>query len=210
MDAILLSDEILMEQFQNGDESAFCVLFDRYTPRLINFAYRFLHSRCVAEDIIQETFVRLYRGKDRYDTQRPFRPWMFSIASRLVSNCLRDRKRHQEVALEADYTDDENHSLKEVLWDKSSLPPLELSEKRETIRAVRQAINRLPENQRVAVFLARFEGMSYREISLAMSTSVSAIESLLFRARQTLKLDLSRTYKPHIEIHLHSPAAVEI
>ncbi len=188
-----------MKEFQNGEESAFGVLFDRYTPRLINFAYRFLHSRGGAEDVIQETFVRIYKGKDRYDTERLFRPWVFAIASRLISNCLRDTKRHQEMALETNTICGEKKSLAEMLPDNSILMPLDLSEQNERSETVRHAVDGLPDKQRLALLLCRFEGMSYNDISHVMNTSVSAIESLLFRARQSLKRELSTQFAPTIK-----------
>ncbi|HMU76164.1 MAG TPA: sigma-70 family RNA polymerase sigma factor [Elusimicrobiota bacterium] len=112
-------DESLMRQFQAGDGEAFDALFDRYSARLINFAFRFLHSREEAEDAAQDVFLRLRGKKERYDPSRPFRPWLFSIASRLVSNRLRQKKRHPLLSI-FNREDDEGESP--VLIDPADPP----------------------------------------------------------------------------------------
>ena len=187
------SDESLMRRFQAGEDEAFQALFNRYSSHLINFAYRFLSSREASEDVAQETFLRVYRGKDRYDATRPFRPWLFSIAVRLASNRLRDQKRHPRVALEGEQDEDGDRQALD-LSDTSPLPHAEL-ERRHLAERVKEALKVLPETQRTAVLLARFEGLSYAEIAEAMGTSVTAVKLLLFRARQTLKKVLT----PYVE-----------
>jgi RNA polymerase sigma-70 factor, ECF subfamily len=185
------SDEELMRRFQSGEDEAFRVLFDRYASHLINFAYRLLSSRDESEDIAQEVLLRVYKGKDRYDPSRPFRPWIFSIASRLISNRLRDRKRHPQVSLNFK-PDEDHHDIPTIdLADKSSHPTEEILEKQQLAQHVQKALADLPENQRTAVLLARFEEMPYEEIAATMGSSVSSVKSLLFRARQTLKAVLT-------------------
>lgn len=188
------SDEVLMRLFQGGDEEAFKTLFDRYSARLINFAHRSFHNREEAEDVAQETLLRVYRGKDRYDASRPFRPWLYSIIARLVSNRLRDKKRHPCVSL--DYqTEDGNGSVEpSELIEKRRVE--DSCEKKEVADVVRQAFERLPENQRLAVTLAKYEEMPYHDIARIMEISLSAVESLLFRARQSLKKNLSPYVNP--------------
>ncbi len=182
------TDESLMRRFQAGEREAFEALFDRYAAALINFACRFLHSRCEAEDVAQEIFLRVYKANDRYDALRPFRPWLYSIASRLVSDHVRAIKSHQEVAIDAECAaGGEGHSLLEVLADVAFREPHRALEKDDDVQKVRKALATLPKNQRVAVLLARFEDMSYEEITQTMNLSISAVKSLLFRAKQTLK-----------------------
>lgn len=185
------SDEEFMRRFQSGDEQAFRLLFDRYASHLINFAYRMLTSRDEAEDLTQEVLLRVYRAKDHYDPSRPLRPWIFAIASRLISNRLRDRKLHSQVSL--DFKPDEDHDaiLASDLPDRASPPSDEILERQRLVQQVQKALAELPENQRTAVLLARFEEMPYEEIAVAMGNSVSSVKSLLFRARQTLKTILT-------------------
>jgi RNA polymerase sigma-70 factor (ECF subfamily) len=142
----------------------------------------------------------LYKGKDRYDARRPFRPWLFSIASRLVIDRLRARKRHQEVALEATIdTRPESRSLIDILPDASFMKPQDIMEKTEMVQQVREALDGLPENQRIAVLLVRFDEMSYVEVAHTMDLSIAAIKSLLFRAKQTLKRILAPMERRELE-----------
>ena len=186
------SDEVLMERFKSGDERAFCVIFDRYTRRLVNFAYRFLHSQRAAEDIAQEVFLRVYKQKELYDDRRPFRPWFYSIASHLVSDHLRTHKRHPEMSLDGQPShSEESRSLHDMLPAPSRLNPDEVLVTAELCQKVRLVLEALPEKQRLAVSLARFEELPYKEIAQALDISIPAVESLLFRARQTLKQALA-------------------
>ena len=189
------TDESLMGLFQSGDEDAFRTLFERYTVPLINFAYRFLSSRSEAEDVAQEVFLRIYRNKERFDTGRPFRGWIFTIAARLASNHASKRKTHAETALDRNPSAEDAPSLAETLADSAALTPEQEELRKELAGKVQKALADLPSPQRTAVLLSRFEGMSYDEIAGTMGTTVSAIKSLLFRARQTLVKDLA----PHYE-----------
>lgn len=180
-------DESLMRDFASGSQEAFELIFERYSSHIINFAYRFLGTREEAEDIAQEVFLRIYRAKEQYDANRPFRPWIFSITSRLISNRLRDRKRHPTASLDWNVEDDEGSSQALQIPEKPGHEPAQILGKKQLVLTVRRALEQLPENQRTAVILARFEEMSYEEIAQAMNTSVLAVKSLLFRARESLK-----------------------
>jgi len=184
------SDESLMSLFQQGDGEAFHTLFDRYCSRVINFSYRFLNSREEAEDITQDLFIRIYRKKLSYDLNSPFRPWLYSIVSRLISNKLRDKKRHPHHSLDWTATGEAGDGFSADSLETSSLAESEIFEKADLIRSVQSAIQALPENQRTAVILSRFESMPYEQIATAMGISLSSVTSLLFRARQTLKKSL--------------------
>lgn len=183
------TDETLMRRFQAGDEESFEPIFNRYSEHVLNFAYRFLHSQAEAEDVTQEIFLRIYRGKDRYEAERPFRPWLFTIASRLLSNRVRDSKRRAQVSL--DSTDSEYGEWSLNLPDLSTPQPQEVAAVKEKRRVIQAALDQLPEDQRIAVLLCRFEGLSYEEIAESMNTSISAVKSLLYRAHQNLKQLLS-------------------
>ncbi len=184
------SDESLMILFQEGNEEAFQLFFDRYSSRIINFAYRFLNSKEEAEDIAQEVFVRIYRKKLSYDPKSPFRPWLYSIVAHLFSNRLRDKKRHPHQSLDWTASDDGGNDFSPESIEISSPAEKDSLEKAEITRSVQSAIQALPENQRTAVILARYENMSYEEIAVTMSLSLSSVTALLFRARQTLKKTL--------------------
>lgn len=181
------TDESLMARFKEGSEDDFNVLFDRYSSHVINFVYRFLGSREEAEDLAQEVFLRVYRAQNRYDASRPFRPWLFAIASRLVSNRLRDRKRHPLASLDQQAEGESGEPLSWQFPDPPPTRPAESLDKRDLALTVQNVLDRLPETQRMAVLLARFEEMSYEDIAQSLGTSVSAVKSLIFRARLTLK-----------------------
>jgi RNA polymerase sigma-70 factor, ECF subfamily len=183
-----------MARFQGGDEEAFQALFGHYSSRLINFAHRSLRSREEAEDVAQEALLRVYRKKDRYDPARPFRAWLFSIAVRLVSNRRRDSKRHPGLSLDG-RPEEGTQGPPPELPDAPSGRPEQAVEKQRLVQAVQETLEALPENQRAAVLLARFEGMSYEEIAQALDISEASVKSLLFRARQTLKDSLA-SYAP--------------
>jgi RNA polymerase sigma-70 factor (ECF subfamily) len=180
------TDEELMAAFQSGSEEAFKTLFDRYAVRLFNFSLRFFKSNEEAEDVAQEVLLRVFHKKERFDASKPFRPWIFTIASRMISNRLRDKKRHPHLSLDKTIENYEGEDLKLDLVESPQLRPDTIHEGIEITEAVRRAIEALPENQRVAVLLARYEEMSYEDIAQSMSTSVSSVKSLLFRARITL------------------------
>lgn len=180
------SDEELMAAFQSGSEEAFKTLFDRYAARLFNFSLRFFRSNEEAEDVAQEVLLRVFHKKERFDTSKPFRPWIFTIASRMISNRLRDKKRHPHLSLDKTTENDEGEELKLDPVESPQLRPDSIREGVEITDAVQRAIEALPENQRAAILLARYEEMSYEEIAQSMSTSVSSVKSLLFRARITL------------------------
>lgn len=187
---VVVTDEDLMAAFQSGDEEAFRTLFDRYAARLFNFSLRFFRSREDAEDAAQEVLLRVYHKKDRFDASRFFKPWVFTIASRIISNRLRDKKRHPHISLDRPV---ENNDGDEIVVEPSESPrlsPEKIEENIQLIQAVQRALEDLPQNQRTAVLLARFEEMSYEEIAESMSTTVSSVKSLLFRAKATLMVAL--------------------
>lgn len=195
------SDESLMRRFQSGDTDAFVLLFNRYSTHLINFANRFLFSQEESEDAAQEVLLRIHSAKDRYDVSRPFRPWLFSIASRLISNRLRQKKRHPLVSLFHSTEDDDSPPVDPP--EQRRHGPEQNMENQHLAALIQSSLALLPENQRTAVILARFEDMTNEEIAQTMETSVSSVKSLLFRAKQTLKNAL----KPFIQNQFPKSAA---
>jgi len=183
-----------MRQFQAGDVESFKSIFDRHSQHILNFSFRYLHSRTDAEDVTQEVFLRIHRGKDDYSPNRPFRPWLFTIASRLLSNRVRDIKRRPQISLDSADPDATHEAF--LVPDRTTPEPAQAAEVAERAAVVRKALNGLPNNQRIALLLCRFDGFSYEQIAEMMETTVSAVKALLYRAHQTLKqtlpTDLSR------------------
>jgi RNA polymerase sigma-70 factor, ECF subfamily len=182
-------DVCLMLEFQNGNKASFETLMRKYFPRLLNFIYRYVNDREIAEDITQEVFIRVYKSGPQYKPQSKFQTWVFTIARNLSLNELR-RHRYKTVSLDETFSSDEGE-LKRQIEDPRSESPDEDILRREQASAVRAAIDDLPETQRVAVLLRRYEQFSYEEIAATMNVSVKAVKSLLSRAKEALKVKLT-------------------
>jgi RNA polymerase sigma-70 factor (ECF subfamily) len=182
-------DVRLMLEFQEGNKASFETLLHKYFPRLVNFIYRYLSSREAAEDIAQEVFIRVYKSGASYKPQSKLQTWIFTIARNLSLNELR-RNKHRTVSLDATFSSDEGELQRQV-QDPNSPNPSDDILRREKADAVKAAINDLPENQRVAVLLRRYEQFSYEEIAQMLNISSKAVKSLLSRAKESLKEKLT-------------------
>jgi RNA polymerase sigma-70 factor (ECF subfamily) len=180
-------DVQLMLRFQKGDLEAFQKLFHKYSPSVVNFAFRFLGSQARAEEIAQEVFLQVYRWQKRYEPRAKFSTWLFKIAH---NHCLNEvRKGEYRVSLESlDSPRDMDGEERE-----SNIPDTTLS-KGEDILAAKEAaariqriLWRIPESQRMALLLSRMEGMSYQQVAEVLGSTEKAVKSLVFRATQSLK-----------------------
>jgi len=179
------SDTELMEKVAKEDTAAFGEIMRRYQSPLFNFIYRTLSDYGEAEDLTQETFLRIYNSAKRYKPSAKFTTYLFKIARNLCLNKLRKSHRFNIFSLE-----EKDAGIQAP--DGNS--PEAIYEKKETAALIGRALATLPENQRMAVILQRFHNLSYKEISKVMGCSVSAVESLLFRAKQNLKTKLSASF----------------
>ncbi|MBD3335842.1 MAG: sigma-70 family RNA polymerase sigma factor [Candidatus Eisenbacteria bacterium] len=165
-----------------GDEDAFALLVRRWEKAVFAFLEMMVGSPEEAQDLAQEAFLRMCRHAPRYRPSGQFRSWLFRIAGNLARSRLRRRKILRWVRFDP------------VLHDRlipGDRPDAAL-ERQERRRAVRRALGRLPERQRQALVLRQYEGLAYREIAETMETTVSAVESLLFRAMAALGKELRR------------------
>ena len=182
-----VSDEELVEKAQNGSEAHFNLLVDRHTPTVYRLALGITGNHHEAEDIVQETFVKVYSNLQRYSPAKAgFKTWLLTIARNQSINVFKSLKR-KTARLLMDY-DVEDHSF--GVGDNPFTPTYRnaeqmLSLKQEMART-RSAVKSLPERQRTALLLKAQEGLSYDEIASIMKTSVSSVESLIFRARKKL------------------------
>jgi RNA polymerase sigma-70 factor (ECF subfamily) len=177
----------LMALVGAGEEGAFEQLVERHQRLVIGTVGRMLGSGSDAEDIAQQVFVRVWKNAKRYEPRAKFTTWLLKITRNLVFNELRRRSRHPQVPLQSE-SDEEERPLKD---EQAVAPDASLLE-HELQQAVDAAISNLPETQRMAVVLRRYEELSYEEIAEAMDQSVSAVKSLLFRARTELRENLRR------------------
>ncbi len=175
-------DVELMLRFQKGDERAFEELVRRHTRGLLNLVYRYLGDASRAEDVAQDIFVKVYRARMKYEPKAKFSTWLYRIA---VNHCLNEIRARRAQPASAAPADD-------LLEESSGEHPDARLHRLELQQAVKRALDALPETQRLAVLLARYEEMSYGEIAQAMGLSLEAVKSLLFRAKENLKQALAR------------------
>lgn len=176
-----------------GDEQSFGLLLQRYRSPLVNFLYRMVRNREQAEDLAQEVFLRVYRAREEYVPSAKFTTWLFRIATNLALNSVRDtRYQRMEVSIDAPVTVDAEDGEEKTLDVPEKHPNIEqhlVEEARKQM--IRHAIDKLPEKQRAAVLLHKYQELDYGEISTILHCSESALKSLLFRAYETLRVELA-------------------
>ncbi|MEX2526003.1 MAG: sigma-70 family RNA polymerase sigma factor [Gemmatimonadota bacterium] len=177
-----LSDSDVVQQFLDGEPRAFGELVDRYDSRLINFVYRTVGDRERAQDLVQETFVRVYRHLHRFDQSKKFSTWIYTIASNLAKNELRNRSRNPLVLFqtikrnwEADH--------RPLEWEDHSYKPDDLFRKRHLREMVEKAVQELPEHHRIVFVLRELEGKTYEDIADITGVNLGTVKSRLNRAR---------------------------
>jgi RNA polymerase sigma-70 factor (ECF subfamily) len=180
-------DVRLMRLVSQGDTSAFEKLIERHQSLVAGTVARMLGSNSDVEDIAQQVFIRVWKSARRYVPRAKFTTWLLKITRNLVFNELRRSKRHAHVPLQTD-PGAEEFPLKD---EKNPSPDASLLET-ELQQAIDDAITQLPESQRMALILRRYEQLSYEEISEVLDLSVPAVKSVLFRARTELRARLSR------------------
>ena len=181
-----MSDAEIMLRVREGDDSGFEYLIQKYHKPMIHFMFRMVHNQAVAEELAQEVFLRVYRSRQSYRAEAKFTTWLYRIATNLGVNHARDTKYEraaQNVYL--DQPDPETGTTPDVA-DQTASVEQELV-KDERMRAIRQHVLALPERQRTAVLMHKYQGLDYKQIGEVLKLSESATKSLLFRAYQTLR-----------------------
>jgi RNA polymerase sigma-70 factor, ECF subfamily len=183
------SDAEIMLQVKAGDDSAFEYLVQKYRRPMVNFMFRTAHSSAAAEDLAQEVFLRVYRSRQSYEASAKFTTWLYRIATNLAVNHASDtRHERPENTVSLDEPDEESGRTLD-LPDRT--PSAEQTMvRRERVAAIRQRVQALPERQRIAVVMHKYEQMEYRQIADVLQLSESATKSLLFRAYETLREQL--------------------
>jgi RNA polymerase sigma-70 factor (ECF subfamily) len=180
-------DVRLMELVGTGDSGAFEQLMERHQRLVVGTVGRMLGNTSDAEDIAQQVFVRVWKSAKRYVPRAKFTTWLLKITRNLVFNELRRRSRHPQVPLQGESEEEER-----PIRDENAITPDASMLEQELQKAIEAAIANLPETQRLAVILRRYEELSYEEIAETLDQSVSAVKSLLFRARTELRTSLSQ------------------
>ena len=174
-------DVRLMLAFRDGDERAFDALFERWAGRVLRFVERMVREPAVAEDLVQETFLRVWRARARYQPEARFSTWLFTIAGNAARNEL--RRPFRAVAHDSLDLDAEDAKL-ELAADGPAND--ELLDARRTGHGLENALAALPERQREALWLRAVEGLSYAEVAQALDTSEQSVKALIHRARVAL------------------------
>ena len=177
-----LDDSGLVAAFLAGEKRAFTELVERYHGRLVNFVYRTTGDRERSEDLVQETFIRVYRHLHRFDQSKKFSTWVYTIASNLAKNELRNRSRNPLVLFqtirkswEADH--------RPLEWEDNTYRPDDLFRKRHLRHLVESAVSELPEHHRTVFVLREMEGKTYEEIAEITGCNLGTVKSRLNRAR---------------------------
>ncbi|MFZ0332551.1 MAG: sigma-70 family RNA polymerase sigma factor [Candidatus Acidiferrales bacterium] len=182
------SDVQLMLDVKAGDELSFELLLKKYRTPLVNFLYRMVKDQAAAEDLAQEVFLRVYRARKEYSPSAKFTTWLFRIATNLALNAIRDG-RYRQMQISIDTPRDEDEPVIEIAAQETRADDCLIE--RERNEMIRGAILALPEKQRVAVILHKYEEMDYGQIGKILGCSESALKSLLFRAYETLRVQLA-------------------
>jgi RNA polymerase sigma-70 factor (ECF subfamily) len=187
----MLSDAEVMLRVAAGDTSAFDYLVDKYRRPMISFMYRMTHNQAVAEEMAQEVFLRVYRSRHSYAASAKFTTWLYRIATNLAVNHARDTKHERpEKTVNLDEPDVETGMTMDVA--DSGLNAEQNILRRERLAAIRRQVEALPERQRMAVLMHKYQNMDYKQIAAVLKLSESATKSLLFRAYETLRETLKQ------------------
>ena len=185
--ATLERDAELMLRVREGDTESFTLLLERHRTPVIHFLYRMVQNQSVAEELAQEVFLRVYRSRANYEPTAKFTTWLFRIASHLALNWIRDR-RHERGQESLDQ-ESQDGMVRQV---SDHGPTAEQSLVRESkFEEIRRAIQSLPEKQKAAVLMHKYEEMEYSQIAAVLECSESAVKSLLFRAYESLRARLA-------------------
>lgn len=181
--ATLERDAELMLRVRAGDETSFALLLERHRTPLVHFLYRMVGNQAISEELAQEVFLRVYRSRTSYEPTAKFTTWLYRIATHLALNSLRDGKKekgHQSL----------DEEVMEGIDRQVASPDRNVEEellRQARFREIRAAVEALPEKQRAAVLLHKYQGLGYAQIAKVLDTSESAVKSLLFRAYETLR-----------------------
>ena len=181
-----MDDATIMLELRAGNMAGFDYLIQKYRKPIIHFMYRMVHNQAIAEELAQEVFLRVYRSRETYRAEARFSTWLYRIATNLGVNHARDTRQERSAStVHLDEIDPETGTTPDVA--DSSIGAEKAMLRDERMNAIRQHVLALPERQRMAVLMHKYEGMDYKQIGEVLKLSESATKSLLFRAYQTLR-----------------------
>lgn len=180
-----VSSEDLIARIAKGEEDAFEILVNRHQTSVLNLIYRFIGDRTQAKDLAQEVFIRVWQSAKGYEPKAKFTTWIYKITTNLCLNEIKSARRRRWFPFHR--SDEDNERSVEETFSDGSPTAEDLLLERERSRQISEALHSLPENQRMALILKRYDDLPYQEIAQIIGCSVSAVESLLVRAKRTLR-----------------------
>ncbi len=187
------SSEDLMARIAQGDDEAFEILVNHHQTSVLNLTYRFTGDRTHAKDLAQEVFIRVWRAAKTYKPEAKFTTWLYRITANLCFNELRSSRRKKWFSFHQ--SDDQSGETIEDRLSDAAPSAEDLLLEKERSRQISEALQSLPDNQRMALILKRYDDLSYHEIAQVLGCSVSAVESLLVRAKRSLQEKLKNYEK---------------
>jgi RNA polymerase sigma-70 factor, ECF subfamily len=186
----------LLSKLKEKDEESFRKIVDTYQKMILNSCYRFVLNKQTAEDLTQEVFIEVYRSINMFRGESKFSTWIYRIAISKSLDYLKSRKRKKRFGILKSITENETSKNKfEQIPENENSGLQSLIENEERIKILAAAIDKLPEKQRIAFTLSKYDEMSYQEISIILGVSVSSVESLIYRAKMNLRKRLYKFYK---------------
>ncbi len=191
-DVATMSDEDLMKLCQDGDESAFDVLWQRYETQALSFIHRLIGDQSRTEALGQEAFLRIFKDAKSYQYPRSFTTWFYTIVRNLCKNELRWRSRHPTVSIEenighSEHSGSDRASRIGDMLRSDTTDPLEAMVVRERNNRLERAMDELPELERDILILNRFQGLKYREISEIVGVPIGTVRVRIYSALETLR-----------------------
>ena len=191
-----MSEENLISTLKKGDIKSFRILMDEHQRKVLNTCYRFLNNKEDAEDLTQEVFLEVYKSISSFREESKISTWIFRIAVTKSLDFIRKKKRKKRYAvLKRIFSDD---ALTVEIPDNTNLNPGRRTEEQDRIRILNEALESLPQNQRAAFTLSKYDELSYKEIADILNTTISSVESLIHRAKNNLKKKLYHYYQKKI------------
>lgn len=190
-----MQDSELINRLRNKDEEAFRIIFNDNHKKVVNACYRLVNDIDTAEDITQDVFIKVFYSIEQFRGDSQLSTWIYRIAITKSLDYLRAQKRKKRLAILKYFSGNEEKQI-EIEAPEDQRPDL-LIDNSERMKVLNEAINSLPENQRIAFSLSKYDEISTKEIAEVLTTTVSAVESLIHRAKKNLEKKLFNYYRKH-------------
>jgi RNA polymerase sigma factor (sigma-70 family) len=191
-----MEENELINRLKSGDEGAYRLIIEKYQTSVLNCCFKFVKNRETAEDLTQEVFIEVYKSIGSFKSESTFFTWLYRISVTKSLDHLKSMKRKKRYGfLKSIFSGD---GEKEILLPSDQNNPLEILEEEDRKKVLSWAIESLPENQKVAFTLSKYDEKSYKEIAEILDTTISSVESLIFRAKTNLKKKLYKYYKENL------------